>query len=456
MHRFWNVVHRPPRQKSFAGASVTFCSGTTGRGEQTTTDFDDEEPAKAEADRLVAEKLAEGYVETTDQPLCGPHDSSLRRALEKALAEDPDDLAAHSAYADHLSELGDPRGEFIQIQLALEDGSLDADRRKAIRRREKALLKKHERTWLGPMAGYWIDKMDEVATPYNYLDVQGLTWRRGWVDSLTFHDGDPESAEAAMRRGELLRLVRELHLEHCYRYVDGGPAALLKGDFLSNVRVFRVGNDPPGGRSGDCFFSSETSMLDFLDRMPRLEELGLFARQAPLDRLFARQMPTMRILKVYHGREVHPLERLAKNRSLGNLTHLAIWPRGQSNDGDGEPYVTRVGFAALVCSPNLPKLQHLKLCLTEVGDEGVRILLESGLLKRLKTLNLHGGTVSDVGALALAACADLRNLESLTLSQNYLSSAGVEALRATGVKLNAGEQFSEENGGEHLDDGDCE
>src|SRR5262245_10052283 len=103
-----------------------------------TTDFDDERKAKAECNRLVAEKLAEGYVETTDLPLCGPYDSPTRRALEDALAEDPDDLAAHMACADHLMELGDPRGEFIQTQIALEDGSLSTDRRRALRRRERA------------------------------------------------------------------------------------------------------------------------------------------------------------------------------------------------------------------------------------------------------------------------------------------------------------------------------
>ena len=44
-----------------------------------------------------------------------------RRSLEAALVEHPDDLAKHSAYADYLTEQGDPCGEFIQTQLALED-----------------------------------------------------------------------------------------------------------------------------------------------------------------------------------------------------------------------------------------------------------------------------------------------------------------------------------------------
>jgi uncharacterized protein (TIGR02996 family) len=42
-----------------------------------------------------------------------------RAALETALFDHPDDLATHMAYADLLREQGDPRGEFIQVQLAL-------------------------------------------------------------------------------------------------------------------------------------------------------------------------------------------------------------------------------------------------------------------------------------------------------------------------------------------------
>ena len=49
--------------------------------------------------------------------------SPLRAALESALAENPDDLASHMAYADLLVDEGDPRGEFIQVQLAFEDSS---------------------------------------------------------------------------------------------------------------------------------------------------------------------------------------------------------------------------------------------------------------------------------------------------------------------------------------------
>src|SRR3954452_4803173 len=78
--------------------------------------------------------------------------ASLRRALEDELAASPDDVATHAAYADLLDEMGDVRGEFIQVQLALEDDSLDAAHRKQLSRREAELLRDHADRLLGPLA----------------------------------------------------------------------------------------------------------------------------------------------------------------------------------------------------------------------------------------------------------------------------------------------------------------
>jgi uncharacterized protein (TIGR02996 family) len=447
-HRFWNIILRE--------TSFTTSSGTTGRGVVTTARFGDEKTTKAEYDRLVAEKLAEGYIETTNQPLSAGFDSPLRAALEAALFENPDDRAAHMAYADHLMELGDPRGEFIQTQLALEDESLSAEQRKALRKREKALLRKHERTWLGALAGYWIDRLDGEEPSYGYEEPNELTWSRGWVDSLTFYDGSSEPTEAALRSTGPLFLLRELRLDNCDYDYDCFSSELIAADFFGNVRILQVGRDPGNG-SAECYFSSSMDAEEYVKKMPRLEELRLFARQASLNTLFARSMPNLRKLSVYHFLG-YPLKVLAKNRSLGNLTHLTCWPRGQSNDGDGVAYITPDDFTALVRSTNLPKLQHLQLCLTDFGDKSMVVLVKSGILKRLKTLNLHGGTVTDVGAQTLADCPDLRNLESLRLSDNYLTRAGIEALRATGVKMVAGRQNHESyrEDHEHLNDGDCE
>ncbi len=64
----------------------------------------------------------------------------MREAFEKAILENPDDLAGYAAYADWLAEQGDPRGEFMQVQLALEDEGRPAKERKRLQKREQELL----------------------------------------------------------------------------------------------------------------------------------------------------------------------------------------------------------------------------------------------------------------------------------------------------------------------------
>ena len=80
------------------------------------------------------------------------HALSPRNALA-ALVENPDDLATHRAYADYLQEQGDPRGEFIQVQLALEEPERTTKERQELERRERELLEEHGREWLGGLAG---------------------------------------------------------------------------------------------------------------------------------------------------------------------------------------------------------------------------------------------------------------------------------------------------------------
>ena len=142
--------------------------------------------------------------------------SDLRRALEDALTADPDDVAAHMAYADYLQEQGDPRGEFIQVQLALEDESKPAAERKQLQKREKQLLKQHGHEWLGGLAPYLIDQQQEPKTADWQPDAgYGFQLRRGWLDSLelTYY------RVAFMRllvRAPQLRLLRRLVLNESY------------------------------------------------------------------------------------------------------------------------------------------------------------------------------------------------------------------------------------------------
>jgi uncharacterized protein (TIGR02996 family) len=64
--------------------------------------------------------------------------------LLAAVYANPDDDAPRSVYADWLQERGDPRGEFIALQL-------EKSPTKEAQARIRELLKKHERAWLGPI-----------------------------------------------------------------------------------------------------------------------------------------------------------------------------------------------------------------------------------------------------------------------------------------------------------------
>ncbi len=97
-------------------------------------------------------------------------------------------------------------------------------------------------------------------------------------------------------------------------------------------------------------------------------------------------MPNLRVLQLYHGRN-YPLDKLAKNASLTNLTHLLCHPHAL--DYDDKPYISLAGLKAVCRSPHLKSLTHLRLRLTDFGNKGVEEIISSGILKRLKILDLH-------------------------------------------------------------------
>ena len=359
----------------------------------------------------------------------GRKGASLREALEAALVEDPDDRASHAAYADHLHELGDPRGEFIQLQLALEDASLSRADRERLRARERELLGEHREEWLGPLA----ELFDED-------DGESCRFAQGWIDTIKLDGLDEEAAEL-LAAAPQLGLLRRLLLGGVD--FDGEALRRLAGsEFLGNLRVLRVGEeiDPDFDEGIECR-ASAYEVESLVARLPRLEELYLLAHGPDPARLFALPMPNLRVLQLYHADE-YPLDVLADNPTLGRLTALLLHPSAQGG------YARAIGvpeLEALCGSEHLASLEHLRLRLTELGDEGVAVLVESGMIERLRVLDLRLGCVTDDGAATLADCPELAELELLNLSRNALTDTGVAILEATGVSLIADDQHDEDD-----------
>jgi uncharacterized protein (TIGR02996 family) len=435
-NKFWTI--------DLQGNAFTVTFGRIGSAGQTQTkELADDAAARKEHDKLVKEKLAKGYVETTAGAAAAG--GSLRDALEAALVANPDDLASHSAYADYLAEQGDPRGELIQVQIALEDEKKASAERKRLQEREAELLKAHTRQWLGELAPHLLDIEERKWGPNTEY-----RFARGWVDRLQIVNLSAALAEAFCRT-PLLRLLRELLVEE-HSYDEDEPTGLEElaaAPYLGNVRLFQLGPE------GNCHIRGEQA-VEFVRKMPRLEELRMYAHRVDTRELFALPMPHLRVLHVHHTYD-YPLEVLAANPSLGNLTTLALWPHALE-PGDDHAYIPFEAVRALVHSPHVKGLTHLHIYLSDLGDEGCAEIVRSGILKRLKVLDLWGGRVSDAGARALAGCPDLRHLERLRIDHNQLTAAGLAALRASGVPVESKYQYNEDGIRDHeyLFEGDCE
>ena len=141
--------------------------------------------------------------------------------------------------------------------------------------------------------------------------------------------------------------------------------------------------------------------VDLIKKMPRIEELYLLAHQVDLKTLFGlKTLPNLRVLQVYHVASEYPLKVLAKNPALEKLTQILFHPHCLE-PGDA-PYIDLPGVEALVHSPHLKNLTNLQLRLNDMGDKGIGAIVASGILKRLKVLDILGGCVTDQGAQTLA------------------------------------------------------
>jgi uncharacterized protein (TIGR02996 family) len=396
----------------------------------------------------------------------------LRTALEDALQADPDDRAAHSAYADLLTEQGDPRGEFVSVQLALEDEGLPAPRHAELKDRERALLETHQRAWLGPLAALMLDdKPSQHQQLHGWLNH--VVWSRGWVEKAYIWWFDLKAGRA-LARCPAARLLRRLDLHHVYSYQaddfrgekpqpeDGVPPdaedftalyTLVAAPFVPHLRWLRVGeavNFDEGPYNNEAFAQG---LVELVGRTRRLEELHVLAHGLDMDRLFALpNLEHLRTLIVYHGHEIYPLSALADNPSLRRLEVLRLHP---AFCDDADSYLPLDEVAPLLHSPHLTSLRELHLQASDMGDLGCEEIVESGILKRLEVLDLRHGCVTDDGARILAACPVVRKLKLLSLEHNQLTDAGRGVLHGLGIPVRDEDQ-AEAGSTDFLFSGDVE
>src|ERR1700678_405892 len=154
----------------------------------------------------------------------------MREAFEQALGENWDDLSTHAAYADWMIDQGDPRGELVRCQLALEDPALSANERAQLAERENHLLRVH--------AAYWFGKASLSRSRAH------IEWRmeRGWLVCLVGQRLNVDDSRKIAQHADM-RFLRELDIPSFGWYgtlrktdrLPGFPFATVDGDHRSHA-----------------------------------------------------------------------------------------------------------------------------------------------------------------------------------------------------------------------------
>lgn len=367
---------------------------------------------------------------------------TTREALEAALVVTPDDVALHSAYADFLLEAGDPRGEYIRLQLASEDSNQPADRLRQYEQAVFDLRRQHECEWLGDL---WPHLQTSTTEPN-----VSVTWRRGWIDAIRVEQMSDALVEA-VAANPFTRLLSVLAIEQNQQPVEirTAPYEMLfevslvplrrSGRFV-NLRTFILG-DAEGRVVADG-----RSVNENCKAMPRLERLQMCCDQINPAPIFGGDFDHLHTLHITSNSPRYPVAILGIN-DLPNLRRLyldlvAIQPQRGELGSEREPMIPS-DFTMFFETKHLNRLEHLTLRMGELADAGVEELLSSGFVNRLKGLDLCRCNITDDGARMLAAHPHIRKLEYLHLDNNLLSPIGIDDLEAAGVTVSRNQFFAD-------------
>ncbi len=408
--KFWEI--------SLDGTSYTTRFGKIGTGGQTSTkSCKSAGDARAEYDKLVAEKTKKGYKLVRGEPPARPTAHHARNAkLEAAIAANPDAADAYLVYADWLQSEGDPRGELIVLQ--------HANKKAAAQK----LLERNREHFFGKAA----DCLDMLEPGYN--DGTPTTWRDGYLEALWIstkharYDSELPDVAVAEVLGGLLDHPSALFLRELTVGIvtfEGnsydGIAQVIGKRKLPHLRKLFLGD----------FHSEETELnwsdagkLDPLYRaVPNLETLIVRSGSMVLGKL---DLPKLRELIVITG---------GLDRGSLKSVCTAKWPKLERlNLQLGRQYrdkITIKDLQPIFDGKAFPEVRHLGLGNSESTDEIARGLASSKIAAQLETLDLSKATMGDDGALALAA-AKFPKLISIDVSENYLTKAGLEALAKIG------------------------
>lgn len=344
-----------------------------------------------------------------------------RPYLDAILAA-PDDDAPRLVFADWLQARGDPRGELITVQCALENDGLPWPERQRLEARQRALLRENAAKWTVPL---------QEVRDGRYAVKRGFAHQARLPGHQPLRLGDLHAlapllvhfaiVEARLTELALADWVEGVQLE--YGLFDLG--AIVRTLTFPKLRRLRL-------PAGVWETPDDVAHVAGLDRP--LEYLSLDFDQRSdathleaLKRGLATRRP-LRALRLEGARgvgavSVPGLEALELVRCDVKREDLHAMAAGlvklELTESDLRHQQRRVEPIELLDAA--PRLEHLRLEGVALDDDALVRLARSPHAPRLKSLNLSRNVITDYGAYAMMGAERFTSLRYLNLDVNELS-----------------------------------
>ncbi len=318
--------------------------------------------------------------------------ADVGRLLAEILA-DPASEAARLVYADHLIELGDPRGELIHAQCTLQKIDWDDPQRRVLDRRVDDLRAMHETAWTRDVRAFGFDD-----------HLHQVSLRRGFVEKVSIDPRDATRLVPALRAITPLRELDVTIKDDRHVAELGAVACELEGLVVHG-----------SSRDGAGALAVHLPRWPHRGKLEMLHVTGMESAKAIAATPTLRGLRRLRIL----GIEPAGMAALAMAPHMATVSTLEI----------PQSHLGVEGLRALARSPNFTALRRLQLESARLGPHDLEPLATSPIAGALHHLRVHRNKLGERGARELATA--FPQLELLDVEATELSGDGVRALLAS-------------------------
>lgn len=436
-NKFWEIT--------LEGTRYRVRYGKIGANGQTTLkDFGDEEKAKKEYDKIIAEKVKKGYVlvdgegasEEADEKPAAKKVAAKKKGggganaeLEAAILENPDNPEAYLVYADWLQSQGDPRGELIAVQHGIFQKP-EFRKWQELTRLEAALLEKHAAALLGGFA----DKERQKNLK--------ITWQLGFVKSARIQSEYDAEVSTAQLLGELLdhpsaRFLQELTV--------GLASSDGENEYQSVIDALVEKKRPETLRTlflGDFEYPDETEMSwshigdasPLWAVFPHLRKVIFQSGTMTLGKI---DLSELREFSARSGGLAGDAIKSIVNAKWPKIERLEVWFGSDNYGAEGNLEMIQ----PILDARGLGNLKHLGLMNAEFTDEIAAALPKSKILKQLESVDLSMGCMTKAGVDAIVAAKDaFKHLKVLSVEDNAIGDGEGDALNGVCKEVRIGDQ----------------